>query len=252
MHALPVAGPAVRLHPLAQVRDVGLQRAGGARRRGVAPERVDHPVGRHDVAAGQHQQGEHARAAAGRRARAARRPGWRPVSRARRPAGRPRRPSSESPAVPTAPPGPRAFSDPSVTTDPPSAGQPMCGLRVTVTISRQAAEPARGDRPGSLPARARPAAAVGGEGRRRRRPAGRPAAGAEHARTWPAAAATCSTRCAERPARTRRPWPAGCGCPPAVAAAALAADARARTAPTMPALDRYTGVVYQALGRREP
>jgi cytoplasmic iron level regulating protein YaaA (DUF328/UPF0246 family) len=36
--------------------------------------------------------------------------------------------------------------------------------------------------------------------------------------------------------------------PAGVAAAALAADARARTAPTMPALDRYTGVVYQALG----
>ena len=35
--------------------------------------------------------------------------------------------------------------------------------------------------------------------------------------------------------------------PAGVAAAALAADARARTAPTMPALDRYTGVVYQAL-----
>jgi hypothetical protein len=35
--------------------------------------------------------------------------------------------------------------------------------------------------------------------------------------------------------------------PAGVAAAALAADARARTAPTMAALDRYTGVVYQAL-----
>ena len=32
-----------------------------------------------------------------------------------------------------------------------------------------------------------------------------------------------------------------------MAAAALAADARAASAPTMPALDRYTGVVYQAL-----
>jgi uncharacterized protein len=35
--------------------------------------------------------------------------------------------------------------------------------------------------------------------------------------------------------------------PAGVAVAALAADARARTAPTRPALDRYTGVVYQAL-----
>lgn len=35
--------------------------------------------------------------------------------------------------------------------------------------------------------------------------------------------------------------------PPGVAAAALAADARVMTAPTMPALRRYTGVVYEAL-----
>jgi cytoplasmic iron level regulating protein YaaA (DUF328/UPF0246 family) len=35
--------------------------------------------------------------------------------------------------------------------------------------------------------------------------------------------------------------------PSSVAAAALAANARAASAPTMPALDRYAGVVYQAL-----
>ena len=51
--------------------------------------------------------------------------------------------------------------------------------------------------------------------------------------------------------RAARADPAGPGrglrLPAGVAAAALVADARARTAPTMPALDRYTGVVYQAL-----
>lgn len=52
-----------------------------------------------------------------------------------------------------------------------------------------------------------------------------------------------------RAARTDPPALArGLRLPAGVAAAALAADARARTAPTMPALDRYTGVVYQALG----
>jgi cytoplasmic iron level regulating protein YaaA (DUF328/UPF0246 family) len=40
---------------------------------------------------------------------------------------------------------------------------------------------------------------------------------------------------------------AGLKLPPTVAAAAIATDARARSAPTMRALDRYAGVVYQAL-----
>ena len=56
--ALPVARAAGRLQPTAQVGDVGLQRAGRARRGVVAPQRVDHPVGRHDVAARQDQQAE--------------------------------------------------------------------------------------------------------------------------------------------------------------------------------------------------
>jgi uncharacterized protein len=41
---------------------------------------------------------------------------------------------------------------------------------------------------------------------------------------------------------------AGLRLPASVAAAAIAADARAGTAPTMPALDRYAGVLYHALG----
>ena len=78
----------VRLEGLAQVRDVGLERARGARRRLAPPEVVRHPVGRDDRSAGGQQQPRARRAAAGHRGPPGGRRGRRRSRRARGPAAR--------------------------------------------------------------------------------------------------------------------------------------------------------------------